>query len=157
MTDLHQYVQFVNDSWDFIQRQRQNFSNSLSTTMIIKGIFHSVLVSSVSQVPCAPKNPHVQQLYCTQQHSATSASPWLGETPSACPALGGPCLFLLPVQHQVPPYVVHPLWTKVMRALKIDLIKYCMRCHLIEMKCYLTVLVIAPHPLFGPHFRRKRN
>ena len=125
--------------------------------MIIKGIFHFVLVSSVSQVPCVPKNPHVQQHYCQQQRSATSASPSLGETPSARPAPGCPCLLLLPVQHQVPPYVIHSLWTKVMRALKIDLIKYCMRCHLIEMKCYLTVLVIAPHPLFGPHFRRKRN
>ena len=115
--DLHQHVQFVNDSWDFIQRQRQNFSNSLSTTMIIKGVFHSVPVSSVYQVPCVPKNPHVRQHYCQQQHSATSASPWLGETPSARPAPGGSCLLLLPVQHQVPPYVIHPLWTKVMRAL----------------------------------------
>ena len=87
--------------------------------MIIKGICHSVLVSSVSQVPCAPKNPHVQQHYCQQQRSATSASPSLGETPSACPAPGGPCLLLLPVQHQVPPYIVHSLWTKVMRALMI--------------------------------------
>ena len=87
--------------------------------MIIKGVFHSVPVSSVYQVLCAPKNPHVQQHYCQQQHSATSASPPLGETPSSRPALGGPCLLLLPVQHQVPPYIVHSLWTKVMRALKI--------------------------------------
>ena len=125
--------------------------------MIIKGICHSVLVSSVSQVPCAPKNPHVQQHYCQRQRSATSASPSLGETPGACTAPGGPCLLLLPVQHQVPPYIILSLWTKVMRALKTNLNKYGMTCHLIEMKCYLTVLAIAPHPLFGPHFRRKRN
>ena len=154
---LASHVQFVNASWDFIQRQRQDFISSLSTMMIIKGVFHSVLVSSVSQVPCAPKNPHVQQHYCQQQRSATSASPSLGETPSACPAPGGPCLLLLPVQHQVPPYVIHPLWTKVMRALKIifNQILYEMSPHWDEMLPYS--FGNSPPPPFGPHFRRKRG
>ena len=44
-----------------------------------------------------------------------------------------------------------------MRALKINLIKCGKRCLLIEMKCYLTVLIIAPHPLFRTTFSAKKR